>query len=153
MAVVNRHGAETSPRVAFLRGWGAWRGAFCTTVSHDSHNLTVFGSNATDMAVAANAVRTAGGGLAAVSDGQVRAILPLPVAGLVSGRPLPDVAGAFMAVKEAMDEIATWKPPYRVFKACFGASLACNPGPHLTDLGIADAATGNVLASPVLGST
>ena len=153
MAVVNRHGADTSPRVAFLRGWGAWRGAFCTTVSHDSHNLTVFGSNATDMAVAANAVRTAGGGLAAVSDGQVRAILPLPVAGLVSGRPLPDVAGAFMAVKEAMDEIATWKPPYRVFKACFGASLACNPGPHLTDLGIADAATGNVLASPVLGST
>ena len=74
MAVVNRHGAETLPRVAFLRGWGAWRGAFCTTVSHDSHNLTVFGSNATDMAVAANAVRTAGGGLAAVSDGQVRAI-------------------------------------------------------------------------------
>ncbi len=152
MAVVNRHGAGTSPSIAFLRGWGAWRGAFCTTVSHDSHNLTVFGSNATDMAIAANAVRAAGGGLAAVADGEVRAILPLPIAGLISGRPLPEVANAFMDVKEAMDEIAAWKPPYRVFKACFGASLACNPGPHLTDLGIADAATGKVLASPVLGS-
>ena len=152
MAVVNRHGAGTMPRVAFLRGWGAWRGAFCTTVSHDSHNLTVFGSNATDMAVAANAVRAAGGGLAAVADSRVRAILPLPVAGLVSERPLPEVAGSFTAVKEAMNEIATWKPPNRVFKACFGASLACNPGPHLTDLGIADAETGNVLASPLLGN-
>ncbi|MDE2913976.1 MAG: amidohydrolase family protein [Paracoccaceae bacterium] len=152
MAVVNRHGAGTAPRMAFLRGWGAWRGAFCTTVSHDSHNLTVFGSNATDMAVAANAIRAAHGGLAAVADGRVRALLPLPVAGLVSEQPLPDVAGAFAAVKEAMDQIATWKPPYRVFKACFGASLACNPGPHLTDLGITDAETGNVLTSPVLGA-
>ncbi len=152
MAVVNRRGAGSAPRIAFLRGWGAWRGAFCTTVSHDSHNLTVFGSDAADMAVAANAVRAAGGGLAAVADGRVRAMLPLPVAGLVSGRPLPEVAAAFAAVREAMDGIATWKPPHRVFKACFGASLACNPGPRLTDLGIVDAATGNVLPSPVLGA-
>ncbi len=151
MAVVNRHGVQSSPRVAFLRGWGEWKGAFCTTVSHDSHNLTVFGSSTRDMAAAANAVLAAGGGLSVAADGEVRARLPLPVAGLVSDRPVSEVGEAFRAVRSAMDDIVTWKPPYRVFKACFGASLACNPGPHLTDLGIADMARQTILASPVLG--
>ena len=46
IAVAHRHGkADGRPRVGFLTGWGEWRGAFCTTVSHDSHNLTVFGGN------------------------------------------------------------------------------------------------------------
>ncbi|MDE0531304.1 MAG: amidohydrolase family protein [Albidovulum sp.] len=152
MAVVNRHGSQSSPKVAFLRGWGDWRGAFCTTVSHDSHNLTVFGSDTEDMAVAANAVLAAGGGLAVASDGAVNALLPLPIAGLVSERPVSEVGASFKAVRTAMDDIVTWKPPYGVFKACFGASLACNPGPHLTDLGIADMARQTILASPVLGA-
>lgn len=72
IAVAHRHGkADGRPRVGFLTGWGTWRGAFCTTVSHDSHNLTVFGGNARDMAVAANAVIAAGGGMAVAVDGQV----------------------------------------------------------------------------------
>jgi adenine deaminase len=49
-----------------------------------------------------------------------------------------------------MEKIVDWKPPYRVFKACFGATLACNAGPHQTDRGIADVVTGKVLESPVL---
>jgi adenine deaminase len=50
-----------------------------------------------------------------------------------------------------MERIVDWQPPYLVFKACFGATLACNAGPHQTDRGIADVTTGNVLESPVLG--
>ncbi|WP_087006130.1 adenine deaminase, partial [Rhizobium sullae] len=50
IAVAHRHGkADGRPRIGFLTGWGEWRGAFCTTVSHDSHNLTVFGGNTQDM--------------------------------------------------------------------------------------------------------
>jgi adenine deaminase len=49
-----------------------------------------------------------------------------------------------------MDEVVDWAPPYLVFKACFGAALACNAGPHQTDLGIADVARGAPLQSPVL---
>ena len=151
MSVRNRHAPGSPVRTAFLRGWGEWRGAFCTTVSHDSHNLTVFGGNERDMAHAANAVIASGGGLAVASGGAVRAHLPLPVAGLVSEAPLPEVAEGFRRIRRAMDEIVAWRPPYRVFKACFGASLACNAGPHLTDLGIVDASTGEVLETPVLG--
>ena len=151
MAVIHRHGrADSHPRLAFLTGWGEWRGAFCTTVSHDCHNLTVFGGNAQDMAAAANAVVAAGGGMAVASNGAVDILLPLPLSGLVSDRPLAETAAAFRRVREAMERIVAWTPPYLVFKACFGASLACNAGPHLTDRGIADAATGNVMETPVL---
>ncbi|WEO64894.1 adenine deaminase [Rhizobium rhizogenes] len=152
IAVAHRHGkADGRPRVGFLTGWGEWRGALCTTVSHDSHNLTVFGGNIRDMTLAANAVIAAGGGLAVASDGKVQIVLSLPLSGLVSDAPLEETALTFSVLREAMDKIVDWQPPYLVFKACFGATLACNVGPHQTDRGIADVVTGQVLETAVLG--
>lgn len=151
IAVAHRHGrADSRPRVGLLSGWGTWRGAFATTVSHDSHNLTVFGGNAEDMAVAANAVIAAGGGMAVACGGKVEALLPLPLAGLVSEEPLDVVSSGFAELREAVGRIVDWQPPYLVFKACFGATLACNAGPHQTDRGIADVATAKIMESPVL---
>ncbi|SIQ11480.1 Adenine deaminase [Rhizobium sp. RU35A] len=153
IAVVHRHGLIAArPRVGFLTGWGNWRGAFATTVSHDSHNLTVFGQDPVDMAAAANAVIAAGGGLAVASGGAVQALLPLPLAGLVADGSVAEASAGFAAIREAMDRIVDWQPPYLVFKACFGATLACNAGPHQTDLGIADVTTGRLLETPVLAS-
>lgn len=151
ISVVHRHGKATAkPRTGFLTSWGEWDGAFATTVAHDSHNLTVFGGNVDDMALAANAVIKAGGGMAVVSKGKVTALLPLPLSGLVSDAPLADVAAGFEQVREAVGSVVEWQPPYLVFKACFGATLACNVGPHQTDMGIADVVTGKVMTSPVL---
>jgi adenine deaminase len=157
MAVIHRHGrSRSTPSLAALSDWGSWRGAFATTVAHDSHNLCVFGRDPADMAAAANALIACGGGMAVAGGGEVRALLPLPVAGLVSDRPLAEVAEGFRRVRAATDAIVDWKPPYRVFKALVGASLACNPGPHVTDLGVADGTTGEVfgleaLLEPVSG--
>lgn len=151
ISVTHRHGmAEPVTRTGFLTGWGNWNGAFATTVSHDSHNLTVFGGNAEDMALAANAVITAGGGMAVASKGKVTALLPLPLSGLVSDAPLEDVAKAFEELRAAVGRVVEWQPPYLVFKACFGATLACNIGPHQTDMGIADVLTGKVMESSVI---
>ncbi|UXR93277.1 adenine deaminase [Agrobacterium tumefaciens] len=151
ISVTHRHGkAEPVARTGFLTGWGRWNGAFATTVSHDSHNLTVFGGNAEDMALAANAVIATGGGMAVASEGKVTALLPLPLSGLVSDAPLEDVAQAFEELRAAVGKVVDWQPPYLVFKACFGATLACNIGPHQTDMGIADVLTGRVMESPVL---
>lgn len=151
IAVAHRHSfSDPAPKVGFLTGWGEWKGAFCTTVSHDSHNLTVFGSNPADMRIAANAVIAAGGGMAVASDGKLDALLELPLSGLVSGASLADVSAGFAAIRTAVDRVAPWQPPYLVFKACFGATLACNAGPHQTDFGIADVGRGTVLANPVL---
>lgn len=154
IAVAHRHGkVDAKPRVGLLQGWGTWRGAVCTTVSHDSHNLTVFGGNPEDMAIAANAVIKTGGGMAVASGGKLDAILPLPLCGLVSDAPMDQVAEQFTHIREATDAIVDWQPPYLVFKALFGATLACNAGPHQTDRGIGDVETGKLLESPVLGST
>lgn len=145
ISVTHRHGkAEPVTRTGFLTGWGKWDGAFATTVSHDSHNLTVFGGNEADMALAANAVIKAGGGMAIASGGKVTALLPLPLSGLVSDASLAEVAAGFEALREAVGKVVEWQPPYLVFKACFGATLACNTGPHQTDMGIADVLTGTV---------
>lgn len=151
ISVTHRHGkADPVTKIGFLTGWGSWNGAFATTVSHDSHNLTVFGGNAEDMALAANAVIAAGGGMAVASQGKVTALLPLPLSGLVSDAPLEEVARGFEKLRAAVGEVVEWQPPYLVFKACFGATLACNIGPHQTDMGIADVLTGGVMESPVL---
>ncbi|ASJ74178.1 adenine deaminase [Granulosicoccus antarcticus] len=139
MAITHRHGrAAAKPKVAFLTGWGQWQGAFATTVSHDSHNLTAFGGHERDLAAACNAVIQMQGGMAVAIDGKVIATLPLPLSGLISDRPLSEISEQFKNLRDAMDQVIQWQPPYLIFKACFGASLACNAGPHLTDMGIAD---------------
>ncbi len=151
IAVTHRHGrVDSRTRLGFLTGWGKWKGAFATTVAHDSHNLTVFGSDPRDMAAAANAVIASGGGMAVAIGGEVLSLLPLPLAGLVSEEPVEVVADQFRAIRAAMDKVVDWQPPYLVFKACFGATLACNAGPHQTDRGIADVTTGTLLESPIL---
>ncbi len=151
MAVVHRHGAaDARPALGVLQGWGAWRGALATTVSHDSHNLTVFGRDAHDMALAANALIRCGGGLAVVSGGVLRALLELPLGGLISDRPTAEVAEAFSVLREEAGRIADFADAVLPFRSVTGASLACNPGPHLTDLGVTDGSTGTVFADSVI---
>jgi adenine deaminase len=145
MAAIHRHGRkDPTPVIGILEDWGHWRGALATTISHDSHNLTVFGRDPADMAAAANAVIEAGGGMATAAGGRVTAVLPLPVCGLLSDAPAKDVADDFARLRAAADAIADWMPPIRTFKAVVGASLACNPGPHVTDLGLTDGTTRDI---------
>lgn len=150
MAVANRYGRNFPVRVAFLERWGSWRCAFATTVSHDSHNLTVFGREPVDMALAANTVRASNGGVCVVAQGRVVEHVGLPLAGLVSEEPLANVAEGFAALRAAIDDLVDWQPPYLVFKALFGASLVCNPGPRLSDVGIVDVFEEAILETPVV---
>ena len=153
MAVIHRHAkAPTAPVLGMLQGWSTWRGALATSIAHDSHNLVVFGREPADMVAAANAVIEAGGGMAVATRGAVTAHLRLPVCGLLSDEPATDVAAELRALRAAADAIVDWQPPLLTFKAIVGASLACNPGPHVTDLGITDGSTGEVFASALIGS-
>jgi adenine deaminase len=142
MAIVHRHGRnDPKPQVAIIEGWERWRGAFATSYSHDSHNLIVYGHDAAEMALAANTVIGMKGGTAVVKDGKVAASLAYPVAGMLSLDGPEEVARAHKRIVEVAGEICTWQLPYRTFKALSGQSLACNPGPHLTDLGLTDGTT------------
>jgi adenine deaminase len=153
MAVIHRHGkAPARPVLGVLQGWSKWRGALATTVAHDCHNLVVFGREPADLAAAANAVVAADGGMAVAAGGAVKALLRLPVCGLVSEAPAARVAADFRALRAAADAIVDWEPPLLTFKAVVGATLACNPGPHVTDLGVTDGTTGAVFDSALMGA-
>lgn len=131
-----RHAAK--PQLALLKGWGELRGAIATSYSHDSHNLVVLGRDPHDMALAANMLIQSGGGMALVQDGDVIAHVAMPIAGMLSELPPDELARQFRELRERSNLIADWEPPYRVFKAIEGTCLACNAGPHLTDLGLTD---------------
>jgi adenine deaminase len=142
MAIVHRHGRnDPKPALAIIEGWDRWGGAFATSYSHDSHNLILYGHDAAELALAANTVIGMKGGIVVVRGGNVVAQLAYPVAGMLSLDPPDEVAAAHKRIVEAAGEICAWQPPYRTFKALSGQSLACNPGPHLTDLGLTDGTT------------
>jgi adenine deaminase len=153
MTVAHRHGrSERPPQTAIIEGWDRWRGAYASSYAHDSHNLVVYGYQPDEMALAANTVIEMGGGIAVVKEGRVAARIAYPVAGLLSCESPADVARAHKTVVEAAGEICSWQPPYRTFKALEGQSLACNPGPHLTDLGLTDGTTKEIRDQIVTGA-
>ena len=93
IAVVDRYD-DRPPTVAFIRNVGLQRGAIASSVSHDSHNIVAVGADDASLARAVNLVIESRGGLSASGpDGD--AVLPLPIAGLMSDRPGADVASAY----------------------------------------------------------
>lgn len=84
LAVVERHFCTGHIGLGYILGIGMKKGAIASSVSHDSHNLIIIGTNDKDMAIAANRIRNLGGGLIVVADGEILAEMPLPIAGLMS---------------------------------------------------------------------
>ncbi|MBK7405282.1 MAG: adenine deaminase [Phycisphaerales bacterium] len=84
LAVIERHKGAGNVGLGFIRGFGLSRGALASTIGHDSHNLAVVGANDDDMVLAARALEACGGGQAVAAGGRVLAVLPLPIAGLIS---------------------------------------------------------------------
>ncbi|HUP42547.1 MAG TPA: adenine deaminase, partial [Thermoanaerobaculia bacterium] len=88
IAVVERHRRSGRIGKGFVTGLGLRRGALAGTFAHDHHNLVVIGADDRSMATAARAVAAAGGGLAVAAGEEVLALLPLPIAGLMSAEPV-----------------------------------------------------------------
>jgi adenine deaminase len=145
ITMIHRHGRiPATPQTCLTDGWGEPRGAIATTISHDSHNLLVLGRDPADMQAAANALIACGGGMAVAEGGVAVAVLPLPIAGLLAETPPEVTAANFATLREAADRVMDWQAPFRVFRGITGISLACNPGPHPTDLGLTDGGTGEI---------
>ena len=143
LAVVERHQASGRIGKGFVRGLGLRCGALASSVSHDAHNIVVAGLDDTDMAMAVRAVAEAGGGLAAVRDGRVVEVLPLPIAGLMSDRPLGEVAERLGRLR---DLARSWGAPGSLdpFMALAFLTLATVPELKLTTRGLVDVAYGRV---------
>lgn len=98
LVVIERHQASGRMGKGLVSGFGLKKGALGSTVAHDAHNVVIVGTNDRDMLLAARALERMGGGYVAVADGRVRARLPLPIAGLMSDRPAPQVVAALRAL-------------------------------------------------------
>lgn len=85
IAVVNRYAARAPVAVAFIQGFGLKAGAIASSVAHDSHNVVAVGVDDASLCAAINLVIRSRGGLSVVGRGR-RAVLPLPIAGLMSDR-------------------------------------------------------------------
>jgi adenine deaminase len=100
LVVLNRYTPGAPPAVAFIKGFGLKQGALASSVGHDSHNITAVGHDDESLARAINLVVQAQGGLAAVGAAGEQHLLPLPVAGLMSDHPGPEVAAAYSALDD-----------------------------------------------------
>jgi adenine deaminase len=136
VAVFERHLQTGRVGLGFVRGFGLRRGAFGSTVAHDAHNMIVVGVEDEAIAAAAERLRVLGGGVVVTTANGVEAELPLPVAGLLSERPLPEVLEASRAVSTALSGLGvTFPEPVQTLAFL---SLSVIPALKITDRGLVD---------------
>ena len=103
IAVVERHRGSGGTVNGFVSGFGYDRPcAVASTVAHDCHHLIVVGTSKPDMALATNRLAEIGGGIAVYCEGEEIALVPLPIAGLMSDQRSDIVAEAADRMVAAM---------------------------------------------------
>ena len=100
IAVVERHKNTHHIGIGFLQGYGLKSVAVATSISHDSHNIIVVGTNEADMAAAVNRVVELNGGIVVWDGGEPKAEVPLAIAGIMSDEPLVTVNEKLERAKE-----------------------------------------------------
>lgn len=140
IALVERHRATGTVVNAFVSGFG-YQGpmAMASTVAHDSHHMIVVGTDADQMALAANRLREVGGGITIYRDGQELALVELPIAGLMSDRPAAQVAAKADQMMQAMRDCGcTLNNAYMQHSLL---ALVVIPELRISDLGLVDVRT------------
>jgi adenine deaminase len=137
LVVVERHRATGNVGVGFVRGFKLRSGALGSTVAHDAHNVIVVGANDADILRAVEELAAMQGGQVAVAGGEIKARLPLPIAGLVSERPLDEVIASITALNAAARALGCELDA--PFMALSFLSLSPIPELKLTDQGLIDA--------------
>ncbi len=137
IAVLERHHHTGHIGVGYLKGYGLSGGAIATSIAHDSHNLIVVGATDQDMAVAADRVRALGGGIVLASQGRVVDELSLPIAGLMSDAPLPQVNDALERLKSKAVELGV-SPGVDPFMTLSFMSLPVIPSLRVLTKGVFD---------------
>ena len=137
LAVIERHLNTGHKGIGYLSGIGLKKGAIASSVAHDAHNLIVIGTNDADMAVAANRIRTLGGGNVAAAGGEIIAEMPLPEAGLMSDLSAAEVAAQNEAVRQAVHRLGASDEIEPFMNMAF-LSLPVIPSLKMTTLGLVD---------------
>lgn len=139
IAVIERHHSSGRMGLGFVKGIGLKRGAIASTVVHDHHNLIVIGADDRSMESAARAVAEEGGGQAAALGDGVMALLPLPIASLMSDEPIERVRDRMNSLMAASRALGSPLPDPFATMSFLGLEVI--PALKLTDLGLVDVDT------------
>ena len=136
IAVVERHHASGRVGLGFATNVGLKRGAFASTVAHDAHNIVILGVDDRDMAACAMRLAEIGGGIVIADGGRVVEELPLPVAGLMSDRPLGEVHERLRSMERRLQGMGvTTASPFMTLSFL---ALSVIPELKITDRGLVD---------------
>jgi adenine deaminase len=136
IAVVERHHASGRVGLGFATNVGLKRGAFASTVAHDAHNIVVLGVDDRDMAACAMRLAEIGGGIVIADGGTVVEELPLPIAGLMSDRPLAEVHERLRSMEARLQSMGvSMASPFMTLSFL---ALSVIPELKITDRGLVD---------------
>lgn len=138
IACIERHKGTNHIGVGYVKGYSLKSGAVATSVAHDSHNIITVGCNDDDIAVAVNAIKDSKGGIAVVENGKIKALLELPIAGLMSDEPLTTVNEKLENAKLSAYELGADKSIDPFMTLSF-LSLPVIPSLRITPKGVFDA--------------
>lgn len=138
IACIERHKGTNHIGVGYVKGYSLKSGAVATSVAHDSHNIITVGCNDDDIAVAVNAIKDSNGGIAVVENGKIKALLELPIAGLMSDEPLTTVNEKLENAKLSAYELGADKSIDPFMTLSF-LSLPVIPSLRITTKGVFDA--------------
>jgi adenine deaminase len=136
LVVVERHRKSGNIGVGLVKGFGLKRGAIASSIAHDSHNIVAAGTCDSDIYAAIREVELLEGGLVIAADGKLISSLPLPIAGLMSDRPLKEVAERLERLISITGEMGS--ELLSPFATLSFLSLPVIPEIRLTDLGLVD---------------
>ena len=125
IALVERHRATGAVVNGFVAGFGFdVPCAIASTVAHDSHHMIVVGTSREDMARAANRLAEVGGGVVVLRKGEELALVPLPIAGLMSDQ------NAIVVAAQAQKMVAAFQRLRLYAQQCLHAAQPAGAGRH-----------------------
>ena len=151
IAVVERHKNTHHIGIGYIQGYGLKSGAVATSISHDSHNIIVVGTNETDMAAAVNRVVELNGGIVVWDGGQSVAEVPLAIAGIMSDEPLVTVNEKLETAKDAAHKLGV-NPGIDPFMTLSFMALPVIPSLRITTRSLNCTATGSISHHPMTQS-
>lgn len=147
--VINRHKGHNTKGYGIVRNFGTSNGTIGSTVSHDSHNLTIVYDNVENAYKVAKDLIELGGGLSCAVEGEILENLALPIAGLMSNKPCEEIAKEAGKMKQALRGIGLTEIDNPLLRIATLA-LPVIPNAKMSDLGMVDVLSQEILPMFVL---
>lgn len=135
--VINRHGKINTKSIGLVKNFGINKGTIGSTVSHDSHNLTIVYNDINEALKVMNDLINIKGGISCAFDGEIKGHLQLEVAGLMTTKEAKEIAVVAEKMKITLREMGLTEiknPLLRIVTL----ALPVIPEGKMSDLGLID---------------